>query len=135
MNLSTVALLLLAWQLLSSQNTQKQNLTDFLSADTKNMLDCVTQLSSNGKSGTDKMGTILQMMSNPLFAELAGKMFGGGQKEAPPPPQQTDFTNDEGYKFKQPSAASQEFFKPIENIADPEVKNKLYRMYEDWYVT
>ena len=135
MNLSTVALLLLAWQLFGSQNTQKRDLTDFLSADTKNILDCVAELSSKDASSNDKMGAIMQMMSNPVFADLTSKMFGGAEKKNDAPPQTDGFTNDEGYKFDEPSAASQEFFKPIENIADPEVKNKLYRLYEDWYIT
>ena len=135
MNLSTVALLLLAWQLFGAQNTKKRDVTDYLSADTKNILDCVSQLSSKDSTGNDKMGAILQMMSNPMFADIAGKMFGNAQQKPPETPPKEDFTNDEGYKFQQPTVASQEFFKPIENIADAEVKNKLYRFYEDWYVT
>ena len=135
MNLSTVALILLAWQLLGSQSAPKQNVKDFLSDDTKNILDCVSQLSSSGASGNDKMGAILQMMSNPMFADFASKMFGGNKKSSETPPQSEEFANDEGYKFKQPSVTTQEFFKPIENIADAEVKNKLYTLYENWYVT
>lgn len=134
MNLSTMALLLLAWQLFGSQNTKKPDLTDFLSADTKNILDCVSQLSSKDSSGNDKMGAILQMMSNPVFADLTGKMFGNKEEKSETPPQD-DFSNDEGYKFEQPTVASKEFFKPIEKIADPEVKNKLYNFYENWYIT
>ena len=137
MNLSTVALLLLAWQLFGSQSTKKRDVTDYLSADTKSILDCVSQLSSQNSTGNDKMGAILQMMSNPMLADVVGKMFGSGNSAEKPAdaPEQGDFANDEGYKFQQPSVASQEFFKPIENIADAEVKNKLYRIYEDWYVT
>ena len=136
MNLSTVALLLFAWQMFGSQNTQKQDFADFLSPDTKGILDCVSQLSRNDATNSDKMGAILQMMSNPMFADLTSKMFGGKKEQADaPPPEANEFTNDEGYKFEQPSAASQEFFRPIEHIADAEIKHKLYNFYDNWYVT
>ena len=42
--------------------------------------------------------------------------------------------NDEGYKFETPSKDSQEFFRPIDNIADAEIKHKLYWFYDNWYV-
>lgn len=134
MNLSTLALLLLAWQLLGSKNAQKQNVTDFLSSDTKNILECFSQLSSKESNNNDKLGAILQMISNPMFADIASNLFGNKPKTEETA-QQSGFTNDEGYNFQQPTVASQEFFKPIENIADPEVKNKLYTLYENWYVT
>ena len=151
MNLSTLALILLAWQLLyggnSSQNTQqpppKPKLTDFLSEDTKNMMNCVDKLSSQECSQEDKTSAIFQMLSNPAVMNLASNMFGGFGKTTTKQPdeserqQQNDENadvNSEGYRFETPSKASQEFFRPIDNIADEEIKHKLYWFYDNWYV-
>lgn len=148
MNLSTVAIALLAWQMLSNtQNTKKSgapDLFDFLSDDTKTMLNCVEKLSSNRSSNDDKIGAILQMMSNPVIMEFVQNTFGKkAEGEAPKEEQKEErfenkeerFENQEGYKFETPSADCKEFFRPIENIADNEVKNKLYWFYENWYIT
>ena len=78
------------------------------------------------------------MMTNPAVMNIAGSFFGGGKTETSSE-QPTETTNDEhvnseGYKFETPSASSQEFFRPIDNIADTEVKHKLYWFYDNWYV-
>lgn len=133
MNLSWLALALVAMQLLSSQNTKSQppkpDLTEFLSDDTKNMIDCLGKLSS--PDGGDKLGAIMQALSNPTVMNVAQSIFSSGtkkeEKDAP-------FTNDEGYEFEKPSPEAEEFFRPIEHIADPEVKNKLYTLYNNWYL-
>ena len=135
MNLSTIALALLAWQLLSGSNDNKskssssplENISQFVNDDTKNILDCVEKLSSNKTSNEDKTGAILQMMTNPTVMNMASSLF---KKNDEPKP----VVNDEGYKFEQPSQDSQAFFKPIDNIADAEVKHKLYWFYDNWYV-
>ena len=155
MNLSTIALILLAWQLLgNSPNSQKNTpprpqigLTDFLSDDTKNMLNCVNMLSSSQCSQEDKTGAIFQMMSNPAVMNLASNLFGSKSQGEPQggkttsdtssshkQPPQNEHVNDEGYRFETPSASSQEFFRQIDNIADTEVKHKLYWFYDNWYV-
>ena len=77
MNLSTIAILLIAWQLLSKKNTPPSSPFENLS----------------------------QFMSD-----------------------------EEGFKFETPSKASQDFFKPIDNIADAEIKHKLYWFYDNWYI-
>ena len=84
MNLSTVALLFLAWQMLSNtQNTPKQppkpDLTGFLSDDTKNILDSLGKISSKESSGDDKLGAIIQMISNPTVMNLAQNLFSGNK--------------------------------------------------------
>ncbi len=136
MNLSTIALALLAWQLLTnSGDKQKEspskspldNISQFVNEDTKNIIDCVEKISSKDASAEDKTGAIFQMMTNPAVMNIANSLF----KKADSP--QT-MENDEGYQFKQPSKDSQEFFKPIENIADAEIKHKLYWFYDNWYV-
>ena len=146
MNLSTVALLLLGWYALSGSNKQSQhneqkrpspleNLSGFLSDDTKNILNCVNTLSSNKCSQEDRTSALLQMMTNPTVMNLAGNFFGGGQTAEQNEVHNDDkHVNDEGYKFETPSVSSQEFFRPIDNIADTEIKHKLYWFYDNWYV-
>lgn len=136
MNLSTIALALLAWQLLSNGQDKHQekasaspleNLSQFVNDDTKNIINCVEKLSSKDSSQEDKTGAIFQMMTNPAVMNIASSLF---KKPDEPSP----VVNDEGYKFETPSKASQDFFKPIDNIADAEVKHKLYWFYDNWYV-
>ena len=154
MNLSTIALLLLAWQLLGNSSTTGHNaspsakpgLTDFLSDDTKNMLDCVNKLSSAQCSQEDKTSAIFQMMANPAVMNIASNLFSkntqaNSESEKKPPEQsvhtqkaEEEHVNSEGYRFETPSDFSQEFFRPIENIADTEVKHKLYYFYDNWYI-
>ena len=155
MNLSTVALLLIAWQVLSSggngeakQNTPRSSplvgLSDFLSDDTKNIISCVNKLSDSQCSQEDRTGAIFQMMTNPAVMNIASSIFSGGngKQEQPKPNEQPSgeqangegYANSEGYKFEQPSTPAQEFFRPIDNIADAEVKHKLYWFYDNWYI-
>lgn len=145
MNFSTVAMLLLAWQLLKSQNTEKQrkpDLTEFLSDETKNVIECVNKLSTKNTSGDDKMGAIFQIVSNPtimgllqnLLAKKDEKSAQNEEKSAQNETHIDDLTNEEGYSFEKPSDACREFFRPIDNIADAEVKHKLYWFYDNWYV-
>ena len=145
MNFSTIALILLALQLLSNGqgNTStpppRIGLTDLLSDDAKNMLNCVDKLSTPCPT-EDKTGALLQMMTNPAVMNIASSLFGGQQSAptAPNPPTDTppqdEHVNSEGYRFETPSATSQEFFRQIDNIADSEVKHKLYWFYDNWYV-
>ncbi len=138
MNLSTLAIALLAWQLLSqpqrdAPKKQQPDFTGLLSDDTKSIIDSFGKLSSKNCSGDDKLSAILQMMTNPMVMNLAQSLF-PQQQSSTQETQEQPFTNDEGYKFDTPSQDSKEFFRPIENIADAEVKNKLYKFYDNWYV-
>lgn len=134
LNLSTIAMLLIAWQLLSKSNAPKQNksplesLSSFMSDDTKNIMDSITKLSDKDASQEDKTGAIFQMMTNPAVMDMASKLFNKQETD------KKQDENDEGYKFETPSATSREFFRPIDNIADAEVKHKLYWFYDNWYV-
>lgn len=131
MNLSTVALILLAWQLLSKKSAKSDspldNLSQFMSDDTKNILSCVEKLSDKDASKEDKTGAIFQMITNPAVMSAAESLFKKKEEAAP-------VVNEEGYKFETPSKDSQEFFRPIDNIADAEIKHKLYWFYDNWYV-
>ena len=159
MNLSTAALLLIAWLAFGNngnngngnnsakqQNTPKvsplDTLTGLLNDDTKNIINCFNTLRDNKCSQQDKTGAIFQMMSNPAVMNIASSFFGGNgageaqqQKSEQPKPQcDTEMKNNEGYAFEQPSQPAQEFFRPIDNIADAEVKHKLYWFYDNWYI-
>lgn len=128
MNLSTVAILLLAWQMLSDKSSNKPQdyLSQFLNDDSKNILECVGKLSDSNVSSQDKTGAIFQVLTNPAVSQLANSLFNKTTE-------QTD-TNSEGYKFDTPSQHSKEFFEPIDNIADAEIKHKLYWFYDNWYL-
>lgn len=152
MNLSTVALLVIAWLAFGNNgnNGAKQQsapkispldtLTGLLSDDTKNIINCVNTLSDSHCSQEDKTGAIFQMMSNPAVMNIASSFFNGGQGNRQEEGKQQNGQNDggmknsEGYAFEQPSTTAQEFFHPIDNIADAEVKHKLYWFYDNWYV-
>lgn len=157
MNLSALAIALLAFQMFSNTQKPKEkhspDLTSFLSDDTKGILDCFGKLSSKQSGKDDKLGAILQMISNPVFSEITQVLFNNKasnreqsqeaeqeqqsehrQETAQDNATQQPFTNDEGYTFETPSEKSREFFRPIENIADAEVKNKLYTFFDNWYL-
>ena len=144
MNLSVIALAVLAWKLFSDNQRERQKdtqpkigIADLLNDDVKTVIEGAEKLTSRDTNAEEKMGAILGLMSNPTVMSFAESFF--GQKKAPqdePPqaPQKDAFTNDEGYNFGKPSNACQEFFRPIDNIADAEVKNKLYWFYDNWYL-
>lgn len=138
MNLSTILMLFAAWQLLvgnkkSAGSKPLDGVTDFLSDDTKNIINCVDKLTSKNASKEDKTGALFQIISNPDVMNMASKIF--SSKDAQSNPASTSAPkNDEGYTFETPSAASQEFFRPIDNIADAEIKHKLYWFYDNWYI-
>lgn len=145
MNLYVIALLLLAWQLLGSKNassnktgTNKPDLLQLFSDDAKNMLDCMNKLSSQKSTADDKMGALFQIISNPAVMEMLQNIMPKKQPEEKTPRQddaaKNEFTNEEGYRFETPSAESQQFFRPIDGIADAEIKSKLYWFYDNWYI-
>lgn len=87
---STVALLFLAWQMMS-KNTQSspklQDIVPFLNDDTRGILDGVAKLSSPTATSEDKTGAIFQMMTNPTIMSFAQNLFGGGEQTSTDPPQ------------------------------------------------
>lgn len=128
MNLSTALLLLVAWQMLGNKSNDRQqtpppDLKSFLSDDTRTLMDSIGKLSSTTATSDEKTGALLGLVTNPTVMSLA-ESFLGGQKP---------LVNDEGYNLGTPSKESQEFFKPVDTIADAEVKSKLYKWY-DWNI-
>ncbi len=156
MNWSTIALIFLAWQTFGNKSTSKlDDLTKLFNDDTRDILSCVDKLSSKNASSEDKTGAILQMMTNPTVLGFAQNLFSKTPQNGsqPPPKQQTPsqeqtpdqqqyspnkgaspLTNDEGFTFPPHSADAEDFFAPIGNIADAEVKNKLYYFFDNWYL-
>lgn len=151
MNLSVIALAIVAWKLLSDNQAREKNtrqqahatpkisLTDFLNDDAKTVIEGAEKLTSQDTDTEEKMSAIIGLMSNPTVMSFAESLFGqksDGQTAAQENETHDEqaFTNDEGYEFAKPSAASQEFFRPIDNIADAEVKSKLYWFYDNWYL-
>lgn len=144
MNWSTVALLFLAWQMLS-QNKQSspklQDVAPFLSDETKDILDGVAKLSSATATNEDKTGAILQMMTNPTVMNIAQNLFGTkGTNQTPdepndtPPDDSLKNQNDEGYTFDSPTERAKQFFAPVDTIATTEIKHKLCYFYDNWYL-
>ncbi len=145
MNLSTVALILLAWHLLSDKapKPSAHGWTDMLSEDVRRVIDSARKLSDKHCSEEERAGAIFEIMSNPALQNIAGRVFAPSQQPAsspqsepsPPPssPSPDPDVNSEGYRFETPSEASREFFRPIDDIADSEVKHKLYWFYDHWY--
>ena len=135
MNLSTIAIALLAWQLLSKGGDKQQknaqspldNIAQFVNDDAKSIIDCVGKLSDKNSSQEDKTGALFQMITNPAVMNMASGLFKKNDEQPP-------IVNDEGYEFETPSKQSRDFFKSIDNIADAEVKHKLYWFYDNWYV-
>ncbi len=143
MNFTTVAMLLIAWQLLANGKTNGgtekkkpdlSSLTGLLNDDTRSLLDCVGKLSDKNVSKEDRTGALFQMVTNPAVMNLAGNLFGGGQ-EGKADNNGGTAENSEGYRFKETySDESKEFFRPIKDVADEEIKQKLYWFYDNWYL-
>ena len=105
------------------QQMSPPDLKSFLSDDTRTLIDSIGKLSSTTATSDEKTGALLGLVTNPTVMSLA-ESFLGGQKP---------LVNDEGYNLGTPSKESQEFFKPVDTIADAEVKSKLYKWY-DWNI-
>ncbi len=144
--MSTVALILLAWQLLSSDKKQTRRepprlgLGEILSDNVKNIIHSAQKLSDGSCSQEDRAGAIFEIMSNPTLQNIASTLFGnmGTGSAADAAPQKSAEVNDpdvnsEGYRFETPSPDSREFFRPIDDIADTDIKHKLYWFYDNWY--
>lgn len=134
MNVYSIALIFLAWQLIKQNGRQNGGgfPKDILSENAQNVVDAVQNL-TNGGSKTD---ALLSLLTNPAVSEILSQFLTKSDVKNDAPKQSTaPNVNDEGYVFKdRPSADSQSFFSPVDNIADDEVKHKLYRFYDNWYV-
>jgi len=162
MNLTTIALALLAYKLLSGNSTASKGDTpkvdfgQFLNDDTQSLLQSVSKLQDKAISQEEKSGAIFQLLTNPAVLSILNNLSGGKsqddttqsssqqqQEEAFAPRNQQDdcpqqqpanaHQNDEGYTFRAPSEEAKQGFAPIEKIAGVEVSHKLYALYDNWY--
>lgn len=155
MNLTTVALALLAFKLLSGNSTERKkdapkvDFGQFLNDDTQTLIENVTKLQDKSLSQEDKTSAIFALLTNPAVLGVLSNFTGGkgqeNQDQTPKesPSQQPTFVkqeeevsthqNDEGYTFRAPSDEAKQGFAPIEKIAGVEVSHKLYSLYDNWY--
>ena len=147
MNLTTIALALLACKLLTSKPSPNKvekpqvDLTGFLSEDTQNLLSCINKLQDKSLSQEDKTSAIFALISNPTVMSILSNLAPNGtpptdnESKSPPPcaTEPSSHQNDEGYTFDTPSAEAEQAFEPIKNIAGVEVSHKLYSLYDNWY--
>ncbi len=152
MNFYTVALFLLLGQLLKQQGkttniASGSSPLDLLGEDVKNVVSAVNNLANGG----DKTDALFALASNPTVMQFVGKLLGQkcennsnsvqkncetvSQNDSKDVAVDAPLTNGEGYVFKEvPSKSSRDFFRPVEKIADEEVKHKLYWFYDNWYL-
>ena len=148
MNLTTVALALLAFKLLSGKSAPskaeqpKVDFGSFLNEDTQNLLSCVNKLQDKSLSQEDKTSAIFALITNPAVISILSNLSpnatpsSDANGNSPPPSEPTPspaHQNDEGYTFETPSAEAEQAFEPIKNIAGVEVSHKLYSLYDNWY--
>ena len=133
MNLSTIALLLLGWQLLSGTQTtdgkKEFSPLQLLSEDNRNLLEDITKLSDKSTTAEQKTSAVLDLVGNPAVMSLAAKLLGNNASDEENKP----IVNDEGYNFGTYDKSCKECFRAVDNVADAEIKSKLYNWY-DWYV-
>ena len=148
MNLTTIALALLACKLLTSKPSPNKvekpqvDLTGFLSEDTQNLLSCINKLQDKSLSQEDKTSAIFALISNPTVMSILSNIAPNSTPEKPDASKReqpcatnapSSHQNEEGYKFDTPSAEAEQAFEPIKNIAGVEVSHKLYSLYDNWY--
>ena len=98
----------------------------------------ITKLFDKNACEEDKNAAMMALMTNPAMFEIIQKFTAKGDR-----PQDTaqDFGNFGDKAQEQPtdgkdgySAESKEFFKPVENVAGIEISQKLYKLYDNWYI-
>ena len=163
MNLTTIALALLAYKLLSGNSTKSKGDTpkvdfgQFLNDDTQSLLQSVSKLQDKTISQEEKSSAIFQLLTNPAVLSILNNLSGGKSQgdatqsssnkqqqeetfasrnqhdDCPPQQPANAHQNDEGYTFATPSDEAKQGFAPIEKIAGVEVSHKLYALYDNWY--
>lgn len=96
------------------------------------LLPHVTKLFDKNASEEDKNAAMMALMTNPAVFEIMQKFTSkkdDGQDVA------QDFgENSQQENSTEFSAESKEFFKPVENVAGVEISQKLYKLYDNWYI-
>lgn len=114
----------------------------------QNTVGAINSFNKLGGKDTDKMSVVMELMSNPVVAELVGKFLGnqptsGAGEEihndgATETEQDYSASSGQDFNARDTSASeateeSEEFFRPVENIAGVEVSEKLRHLYDNWY--
>lgn len=129
--------LLLGFVLLGSFNKRNKqqafDLSQILSnPDVTNLLPHVAKLFDKNATEEDKNFAMINLLTNPAVFEIMQKFSTTQQK---PEQQNDDSTKEKEDEPKQDfSAESQEFFAPIQEVADKQISKKLYALYDNWYV-
>ena len=143
MNFLPVIIGVLLFSLFSDKGGGKQSGGSGNAIDMENIQNTVGAINSFNKLGgkdTDKMSVVMELMSNPVVAELVGKFLGNqptsGADEEIHNDGATETEQDFNARDTSASEAteeSEEFFRPVENIAGVEVSEKLRHLYDNWY--
>ena len=151
--------LLLGFLLLGKVNKQDKkqafDLSQILSnPDVANLLPHVAKLLDKNAGDDDKNFAIMNLLTNPAIFEIVQKF---ATRQTPNQQQeektQTEKQAENIHKTEQNkeenieqtnlnntqktqtfSAESQEFFAPIQEVADKQISKKLYALYDNWYV-
>ena len=156
--------LLIGFVLLGSFNKQDKkqafDLSQILSnPDLTNLLPHIAKLLDKSADEQDKNLAIMNLLTNPAIFEIVQKFATKQQPQQDknqqnnqednsknnetPSQNQTvqnqeqtvDQTNNQNTQNQQTfSAESQEFFAPIQEVADKQISKKLYALYDNWYV-
>jgi hypothetical protein len=150
-NFLPVIIGVLLFSLFSDKGGGKQSGGSGNAIDMENIQNTVGAINSFNKLGgkdTDKMSVVMELMSNPVVAELVGKFLGnqptsGAGEEihndgATETEQDYSASSGQDFNARDTSASeateeSEEFFRPVENIAGVEVSEKLRHLYDNWY--
>ena len=131
----------------AKKNIEKDNLLDV--ENIQNTIGAINSFNKLGVKDADKMGVVLELMSNPVVAELMEKFLGKSQSESGQNLRDDESENEQSFSqneqkeffentFSQEpsdedSSETDDLFKPVENIAGVEVSAKLKHLYNNWY--
>lgn len=125
----------------------------FSNPDAMALIPHITKLFDNGASEEDKNAAMMALMTNPAVFELVQKFMtkktdgqateqNDGQPDDAPKGDGgksvfetgNGMDGDAAFDAEAFSAESKEFFKPVENVAGVEISQKLYGLYDNWYI-
>ena len=140
-NFLPVIIGVLLFSLFSDKGGGKQSGGSGNAIDMENIQNTVGAINSFNKLGgkdTDKMSVVMELMSNPVVAELVGKFLGNQPTSGADEKIHNDGATEQDFNARDTSASeateeSEEFFRPVENIAGVEVSEKLRHLYDNWY--
>ena len=127
MNFLPVIIGVLLFSMFSDKGGGKQSGGSGNAIDMENIQNTVGAINSFNKLGgkdTDKMSVVMELMSNPVVATETEQDYTASSEQ--------DF-NARDTSASEATEESEEFFRPVENIAGVEVSEKLRHLYDNWY--